>query len=158
MVGTIYGLGLSQQQSADGDPLAGCKLYLYEAGTSTPVTSYLDYGLTTGQEHPNPIVADSAGRIPAFWLADGSYRVRLTTSAGTEVFDESSITAIGASSGTASGGGVSTQVLFQTGDMICSFDEGSRDGWVRMYGSIGNSSSAATNRANADCENLFSFL
>jgi hypothetical protein len=158
MVGTIYGLGLSQQQDADGDPLVGCKLYLYEAGTSTPVTTYSDYGLTSGNELTHPIIADAAGRLPAFWVADGSYRVRLTDSDGNEIFDESSITALGASTGAASGGGVSTQILFQTGDMICTFDEGTREGWIRMYGTIGNTASGASNRANADCEALFAFL
>jgi hypothetical protein len=158
MVGTIFGLGMSQQQDADGNPYVGAKLYLYQAGTSTEVTSYKDYGLTTGQEHQHPIVADSAGRIPAFWLADGSYRVRLTDANGNEVFDESSITAIGASSGTASGGGVSSESIFQTGDMIFTYDEGTRTGWLKAFGSIGNSASSGTNRANSDCEALFAFL
>jgi hypothetical protein len=158
MVGTIFGLGMSQQQDADGSPYVGAKLYLYEAGTSTEVTSYKDFGLTSGQEHTHPIVADSAGRIPAFWLADGSYRVRLTDANGNEIFDESTITAIGASSGTASGGGVSSESIFAVGDMIFTFDEGTRAGWIKAYGSIGNSSSSATNRANSDCESLFAFL
>lgn len=159
MAGTIFGLGLSQQQDADGDPLSGCKLYLYEAGTSTPVTTYQDIALTSGLEHPHPIVADAAGRIPAFWVADGSYRVRLTNANGTEIFDESSITALGSSNTTVvEGQGVSTQALLQTGDMICTFNEGTRTGWVKMWGTIGNAASSATNRANADTEALFAFL
>jgi hypothetical protein len=158
MVGTIYGLGLSQQQDANGNPYSGCKLYLYQAGTSTEVTVYKDFGLTTGQEHQHPMVADAAGRIPAFWVADGSYRVRLTDSNGNEIFDESTITAIGASSGTASGGGVSSESVFAVGDMMFTFDEGTRSGWVKAWGSIGNSASSGTNRANSDCESLFEFL
>jgi microcystin-dependent protein len=159
MVGTIYGLGLSQQFQSDGEPEVGCLLYLYEAGTSTPVTSYSDFGLTTGNERPWPIVADAAGRIPAFWLADGSYRVRLTDADGNELFDESSITAIGASSGAAAGGGTATESVLAVGDMLFSFGEGARSGMVRCNGgSIGSSSSGATERAASDTEALFTFL
>jgi microcystin-dependent protein len=159
MVGTIYGLGLSQQFQADGEPEVGCLLYLYEAGTSTPVTAYSDFGLTTGNERPWPMVADAVGRIPAFWLADGSYRVRLTDADGNELFDESSITAIGASAGTPAGGGTSTESVLAVGDMIFTFGEGARSGMVRCNGgSIGSSSSGATERANSDTEALFSFL
>jgi hypothetical protein len=118
MVGTIFGLGLQQQLQNDGEPYVGCKMYLYEAGTSTPVTSYKDFGLTSGNEHPHPVVADAAGRIPAFWLADGSYRVLMTDANGNTIFDESSITAIGASSGSAAGGGTSTENVFATGDLM----------------------------------------
>ena len=158
--GTIFGLGLSQQYDADGQPLAGAKLYLYEAGTSTPVTAYEDFGLTPGLELPFPIEADAAGRIPSFWLADGAYRVRLTDVLGNEIFDENSITAIGASSGTGGGsGGVGDDQIFQTGDNICVIDSGTRSGWVRMNGNtIGSSSSGANERANADTETLFTFL
>jgi hypothetical protein len=159
MVGTIFGLGLAHQFDASGEPISGAKLYLYEAGTSTPVTAYEDFGLTTGLELPWPIVTDAAGRLPAFWLADGSYRVRLTDSDGNEIFDESSITAIGASSGAASGGGTSTESVLKTGDCVFSFDTSSRDGFVRLNGkSIGSSSSGATERANSDTEALFTHI
>lgn len=136
--------------------MSGALLYIYAAGTSTPSTAYEDFGLTSGLELPHPIVADAAGRIPAFWLADGSYRVRLTDAQGNEIFDENSITAIGASSGTATGGGVSSEAIFQTGDPIWVPRSGTRSGWVRGNGrTIGSTSSGATERANLDTENLF---
>ena len=93
MAATIFGLGLSQQFDVNGDPMSGAKLYLYQANTSTPVTSYSDFGLTSAQ--PWPLVADSTGRIPAFWLDDGDYRVRLTDADDVVVFDELDVTAIG---------------------------------------------------------------
>jgi hypothetical protein len=159
MVGTIFGLGGSQQIDADGEPLAGNLLYVYQNGTSTPVTTYEDYGNTTGLELPFPMVADAAGRIPFFWLADGTYRVRLTDADGNEIFDESGITAIGASAAAASGGSVSTESTFDTGDMMWTLGSGARDGWVRANGrSIGNSASGATERANSDTSALFTFL
>ncbi len=159
MVGTIFGVPLSQLIANDGEPVVGAKLYLYEAGTSTPVTPYEDYGLTTGLERPNPMVADAVGRIPSFWLADGSYRVRLTDADGLEIYDISSITAIGASSGAATGGGTSSESVFAVGDMIFTFGTSARTGWVRANGkTIGPSSSGATERAGADTEDLFAFL
>ena len=55
----------------DGVPLAGGLIYTYAAGTNTPSPTY-----TTGAgtiAHSNPIVLDSAGRVPGgeIWLSDG---------------------------------------------------------------------------------------
>ena len=54
----------------DGVPLAGGLIYTYAAGTNTPAATY-----TTGAgnvAHSNPIVLDSAGRVPSgeIWLTD----------------------------------------------------------------------------------------
>lgn len=54
----------------DGVPLSGGLIYTYTAGTNTPANTY-----TTGAgtiAHSNPIVLDSAGRIPTgeIWLTD----------------------------------------------------------------------------------------
>jgi hypothetical protein len=162
MAGTIFGLPLSQQFYSTGAPMSGALLYLYDAGTSTPATSYEDFGLTTGLELSHPIVADSSGRIPEFWLSDGSYRVRLTDAQGNEIFDKNSVTAIGASSGSGGGGSgssVSDESIFQTGDIFWQPVSGTRTGWVRGNGrTIGNSASGATERANADTESLFAYF
>lgn len=56
----------------DGVPLAGGKIYSYEAGTTTPVVTYTTDAATTA--HTNPIILDSAGRVPLggqIWLKDG---------------------------------------------------------------------------------------
>lgn len=158
--GTIFGLPLSQQFTENGEPMSGGKLYLYAAGTSTPSTAYESFSLTVGTELPHPIVLDSSGRIPEFWLADGSYRVRLTDVAGNEIFDINSTTALGASSGGAgSGDSVSEDSIFQTGDIFWQPVNSARSGWVRANArTIGSSSSGATERANADAEDLFLFL
>lgn len=158
MPGTLFGLGLSQQIGIDRKPLAGCKLHLYAANTSTPVDAFREIALVN--KHPWPIEADSTGRIPAFWLADGSYRARLTTYAGVAVFDEASITAIGASSG---GGGfvdsTPAEAIFSTGDFKWRPVSGTLTGWVRANArTIGSATSGATERANADCQSLFEFL
>jgi hypothetical protein len=142
MAGTLFGLGLSQQFDVDGDPLHGCKLYLYLANTSSPVAIYKDIGLSVA--HPNPIVGDSTGRIPAFWLADGSYRARLTDENDIVIFDEASIAAVGPSVGVAAPS-VPTEVVASTGDVKWRPASGDISGWVRMHGgTIGNAASSAT--------------
>jgi hypothetical protein len=158
--GTIFGLPLSQQFTENGEPMSGGSLYIYEASTSTPATAYESFGLATGTELPHPIVLDSSGRIPEFWLADGAYRVRLTDVAGNEIFDIDSTTALGASSGGSGGGDtVSEEAIFQTGDIMWQPVDGTRSGFVRANArTIGSSSSGATERANADTETLFLFL
>jgi hypothetical protein len=163
MAGTLFGLGLSQQTSATGTPLSGCLLYVYQENSSTPVETFADFAL--GTEQTWPIEADSAGRLPQIWVDDGSYRARLTTSAGVEVFDEASITAIGASStsggssGGGGGGGSQGTAGFETGDLKWKPVTGSESGWVRANNrTIGSASSSATERANSDTQALFEFL
>src|SRR6185369_683778 len=97
MAGTLFGLPLSQRVDINGLPLSGCLLYVYDAGTSTPADTFQDFGLTASLVLPFPIEADSSGMIPQFWVADGSYRARLTTSGGELIFDTDGIQAIGPS-------------------------------------------------------------
>lgn len=66
----------------NGNPLTGGKLYTYEAGTTTPKATYTtDAGNVA---HSNPIILDSAGRVPSggeIWLTDGvAYKFVLKTS------------------------------------------------------------------------------
>lgn len=64
-----------------GNPLSGGKVYIYNAGTTTPATSYTARnGLTPNS---NPIVLDAAGRTPAeIWLTGGNlYKYIVKTSA-----------------------------------------------------------------------------
>lgn len=59
----------------NGNPLSGGKIYTYSAGTSTPATTYTTAAGNVA--HTNPIVLDSAGRVPSgeIWLSDGvSYK------------------------------------------------------------------------------------
>ena len=56
-----------------GKPLAGGKVYTYEANTTTLKATYKDpYGLT---ENTNPIVLDSAGEADIY--LHGTYRIRI---------------------------------------------------------------------------------
>ena len=55
----------------NGQPLSGGKIYTYAAGTTTPQATYTSASGVT--PHPNPIILDSAGRVPGgeIWLSDG---------------------------------------------------------------------------------------
>ena len=67
----------------NGVPLTGGLIYTYAAGTTTPAVTYTSY--TGFVSHTNPIVLDSAGRVPSggeIWLLVGqSYKFILKTSA-----------------------------------------------------------------------------
>jgi len=56
--------------SNDGVPLAGGLIYTYLAGTTTPAATYTS--ASGSISHSNPIVLDSAGRVPSgeIWLDD----------------------------------------------------------------------------------------
>ena len=62
--------------------LSGGKLYTYAAGTTTPVATYTS--VNGGTAHTNPIVLNSAGRVPSsgeIWLTNGvSYKFLLKDS------------------------------------------------------------------------------
>lgn len=64
----------------NGVPLSGGKIYTYEAGTSTPLATYTSS--TGNTAHTNPIVLDSAGRVPGgeIWNALQLYKFVLKTS------------------------------------------------------------------------------
>ena len=161
MAGTIFSLALSQRLDNEGRPLIDAPLYIYEANTSTPADAYMDFGLTV--KHPWPMRTDSAGMLPAFWLADGQYKVRFTDPAGAIVyFDLPSVQAVGPSEGGSSGGGgsgVDPNAIFQTGDELWQKRTGSRAGWVRQNArTIGGAASGATERANADTQPLYEYL
>jgi len=70
----------------NGVPLAGGLIYTYEAGTTTPQVTYTTSAGTIA--HPNPIVLNSAGRVPGgeLWLVIGSnYKFVLQTSTATTI-------------------------------------------------------------------------
>lgn len=70
-----------------GNPLSGGKLYTYQAGGSTPQTTYSDQGVTP---HANPIILDSAGRA-TIYLAQANYRFVLTDSADVQQWTQDNV-------------------------------------------------------------------
>ena len=66
----------------NGGFLAGGRVYGYDAGTSTPRTTYSDSGLTT--PNPWPVVLDSQGQAD-IWPGEGTFKVVVTDSAGVQL-------------------------------------------------------------------------
>lgn len=70
MATNLFPTPVMQFFDANGNPLAGGKLFTYAAGTTTPQATYTNYG--GGTANTNPVILDSAGRA-AIWLNDNKY-------------------------------------------------------------------------------------
>jgi len=81
-----------------GVPLSGGKLYTYAAGTTTPKTSYTSSSGSTA--HTNPIILDSAGRVPGgeIWISAPPYKFVLNTSTDVLIATYDNVLGIGAAS------------------------------------------------------------
>lgn len=81
----------------NGTPLAGGKLYSYAAGTTTPQATYTTSAGNVA--HTNPIVLDSAGRVPSgeIWLTFASYKFVLYTSTNVLIATYDNIRGVGTS-------------------------------------------------------------
>lgn len=78
---SVFGGVGSQFFDNNGSPLSGGKIYSYEAGTTTPLATYTSVAGTVA--HTNPIILDSAGRVPSggeIWIALRLYKFTLKTS------------------------------------------------------------------------------
>lgn len=62
---------------ANGNPLAGGKVYSYQAGTTTPLSTYTDYG--GGTANANPVILDSNGEAD-IWIGSAGYKFVITDS------------------------------------------------------------------------------
>lgn len=83
MTVSLSSLGGAAAQFFDnsGNILSGGKIYTYAAGTTTPQTTYTSSSGSTA--HTNPIILDSAGRVPGgeIWLTDPlSYKFTIQNS------------------------------------------------------------------------------
>lgn len=74
---------------ANGNPLVGGKLYTYAAGTTTPLATYTDS--SGGTTNANPVILNSRGEA-SVWLGSSSYKFKLTTSTGVEIWTVDDIT------------------------------------------------------------------
>ena len=123
----------------DGLPLAGGKIFTYEAGSN----SVLQPTYTTGAgsvENTNPVVLDSSGRLPnEMWLISGSgYNLVLTQPDGTTVL--TSVDNVRGSIPTAPGGGLGTVIWNPADDVpvYVSAWQFTLNGDVRANYTVGN--------------------
>lgn len=79
--------------NSSGVPRSGAKLYVYVAGTTTPLTTYTTIALTT--PHANPVLSVSSGLFPAIYADPdgGSYKLVLKDSANVTIYTEDNIPA-----------------------------------------------------------------
>ena len=137
-VGVVTPYPVFQGFGDDGDPLGGGLFYAFVAGTSTPLATYSDVGLTTPQTHP--IVLNAAGRATIFLTPATSYKLVLKTSAGVSVWSQDNVTvaaATGIVTTIIAGSGVSitsTGATAGTGDVTISVASSTGDGYQQILG------------------------
>jgi len=129
---------------SSGNPLAGGKVYTYEAGTTTPLATYSDS--SESNPNTNPIILDSDGYCD-MWFTDAAYKIVLKDSNDVEEFTRDNISL------------PSANAIFSTGDAKLTFKDTADSGWIMADDtSIGSTSSGATGRANDDTFDLYSLL
>jgi hypothetical protein len=77
----LYQAAYAGFSDATGNPLSGGRVYTYDAGTTTPRTTWQDQAKAV--TNANPVVLDSSGRAE-IW-ADGNYKFDLRNSANVAV-------------------------------------------------------------------------
>lgn len=147
----------------NGRTIPGARLQLFLSGTTTPLTAFSNPALTTpapksGAGNQAAYVADGYGRWPRLYLPYVDYRERVTTAAGVLLWDDDGL----ANPAPASSGGGSTvpdSQLLKTGSWKWLPYDVEESGWVRAnQRTIGSAGSGATERANADTQDLYILL
>jgi hypothetical protein len=93
-ISLFAGIG-AQFFTDDGVPLAGGLIYSYAAGTTTPKVTYTSSAGNIA--HPNPIILNSAGRVPGgeIWLTSGTYKFVLATSTNVTIATYDNVFSVG---------------------------------------------------------------
>lgn len=155
-------LSRTKEYDINGDPIVGAEATFYNVGTTTPQTVYADASLSDAYSADNPVVTDGYGRWPSVFLSadPGEYRERVVDADGVLLWDDDNIDVpLAADFTPPEAGDTSTELLYQTGDMKIRYATGALSGYVRANGrTLGSATSGATERANADCEDLFLHL
>jgi len=96
---SLFGGAGAQFFDDNGDPLSGGLIHTYAAGTTTNQATYTSSTGVTA--HTNPIVLNSAGRVPGgeIWLTQGlTYKFVLATSADVTIATFDNISSSGLAS------------------------------------------------------------
>lgn len=142
----------------NGDPYSGALAYFFDVNTTTPQVVYTDAALSIPHDHP--VEADSGGKFPAVFFPDqSSHRVRITDADGATIWDVDNISVPTTTPPEFPTSDTPTEQKWQTGHILMAWRTSAPNGFVRLNGrTIGAAASGATERANADCENLFILL
>jgi hypothetical protein len=154
-LGILWSKSGTIERDNNDNRTGGALAYFYQGNTTTPITVYQDADETT--PHAHPVAAASSGRWPTVFIPfRASYDLKVTTSSGTQLYYPTEIP--NPNPVEAAEDSVDDSELIQTGDIVCSPATGARTGFVRLNGrTIGSASSGATERANADTEDLYTF-
>jgi hypothetical protein len=79
MTATLLTAVKFREFDANGDPLAGGKVYTYAAGTTTPLATYTDAG--GGTPNTNPVILDANGEASVWINAGSEYKFVVKSSA-----------------------------------------------------------------------------
>jgi hypothetical protein len=155
-LGILWSKSGSIERDNNDARAGGALAYFYAGGTTTPITVYQDAAETTPHEHP--VEAASSGRWPDVFIPfRASYDLKVTTSTGTQLYYPLNIP--NADPVEASEDSVEAAELIATGDWKFRTTTGTLTGYVRANGrTIGSASSGASERANDDTEDLYTFL
>lgn len=93
-VGTVAPSPVFTALDNSGNVCSGCKLYTYDAGTTTPAATYSDISLLT--PHANPVVMDSAGRA-VIYLPASSFKFVLKTAADVTLWTVDNVASVAVS-------------------------------------------------------------
>lgn len=145
----------------NGDPQVGAVVEFFDANTTTPQVVYTDSSLSTAAG-ASARTANASGQFGALFLnpTPGSYRIRITADDDTVIWDVDGISVPqDADFVPPEAGETSPELLFKTGMLEHYYGTTAPAGWVRANGrTIGSATSGGTERANADCEDLFLLL
>ena len=74
---------------ANADAVSGGLLYVFEAGTTTPVTTYSDSAMTTAQAQP--LVANTAGEFEQSFIPNGTYKIRIADAGAVVLYENDNV-------------------------------------------------------------------
>lgn len=157
-VAVLWPMSATQINDVNGKPHIGAEAHFTEGDTNDDLVSgpWADKDMTV--EHPNPVETNGFGMWPVVFFSSDTefYGLRITDADDNQLLAKTVIPVGGppADTGTPIVGGD-----LATGDLQASYLTGNRNGYVRANGmTIGDGSSGATERANADCQALFELL
>lgn len=152
---TLWNRSGTVERQGDDLRASGAKAFFYLGGTTTALSVYRDSpGFIA---HTYPVVADANGRWPDVFIPFlTTFDVRVMSASGVQL----SYT-LGVPNPNPVDVNVTVPVVesVQVGMIHCEFFDAAQPGYVRLNGlTIGNASSSASERANADTVDLFTLL